>query len=607
MASTVAAPAEEVQPPEALSAATMCQALQITVAERADAVALRTIGDEVSITFAEYAERIRQLAGALHALGVKPGDTVAFMLTNRPEFHLLDSAAMHLGAVPFSVYNTSSPEQIAYLISDAGCRVMAVESAFLEHAQAAIADVGVVEHLIVVDGPAPDDGLTLSDLEAAEAPPGFDFDAAWRAVKPGDLLTLIYTSGTTGPPKGVQITHANELAECRGIQAVGRPSPGGSVVSFLPHAHIADRGLSHYAQMVWGHTVTTCPDVTQVFAHVADCHPTVFGAVPRVWEKLKAALEAGVEAEPDEQRRVAVQGAIRLGLERVRAEQRGEEVPAELRRACAEAEEAVFSKMRARLGLERAEWFVIGAAPCPLDVLEFFAAIGIPICEVWGMSETTSVATIVPREQLRLGTVGPPMPGVEIRLADDGEILIRGGTVMASYRNQPEKTAETIDPDGWLHTGDIGRFDEAGFLKIIDRKKELIINAAGKNMSPANIEQQLKQGSPLIGQAVAIGDGRPYNVALLVLDPDASAAFAAQHGLNDSSPEAMSGEDAVLAEVSAGVERANGHLSRVEQIKRFKLLPCDWPPAGDELTPTMKLKRRPIAQKYAEEIEALYA
>jgi long-subunit acyl-CoA synthetase (AMP-forming) len=263
--------------------------------------------------------------------------------------------------------------------------------------------------------------------------------------------------------------------------------------------------------------------------------------------------------------------------------------------------------VRAKLGLERSEWYMIGAAPCPLEVLEFFAAIGIPICEVWGMSETASIATVVPQDQLRLGTVGPPIPGVEIRLAEDGEVLVRGETIMAGYRNQPEKTAETIDPEGWLHTGDIGSIDEDGFLKIVDRKKELIINAAGKNMSPANIEQQLKQGSPLIGQAVAIGDGRPYNVALIVLDPDACAAFAPQHGLSDASPEAMSSQEVVLEEVAAGVERANSHLSRVEQIKRFKVLPVDWPPAGDELTPTMKLKRRPIAEKYAEEIDALYA
>jgi long-subunit acyl-CoA synthetase (AMP-forming) len=250
---------------------------------------------------------------------------------------------------------------------------------------------------------------------------------------------------------------------------------------------------------------------------------------------------------------------------------------------------------------------MIGAAPCPLEVLEFFAAIGIPICEVWGMSETTSIATLVPQDNLRLGTVGPPIPGVQVTLADDGEVLVRGDTVMAGYRGEPEKTAETIGPDGWLRTGDIGTFDEAGFLKIVDRKKELIINAGGKNMSPANIEQHLKASSPLIGQAVAIGDGRPYNVALLVLDPDACAAFAAERGLADSSVAAMSHEPAVLEEVAAGVERANAHLSRIEQIKRYRVLDCDWPPAGDELTPTMKLKRRPISEKYAREIEALYA
>jgi long-chain acyl-CoA synthetase len=583
----------------------MCEAFQITAEERADQVALRTIADGVSITFGEYRERVRRLAGGLHALGVGRGDTVAFMLTNRPEFQLVDTAAMHLGATPFSIYNTSSVEQIEYLLRDAANRVMVVEAAFLERAREAIAITGTVEHLIAVDA-AGEDLISLGELERADPGEGFDFEATWRAVAPEDILTLIYTSGTTGPPKGVQLTHANELAECRGIDQVAKPNPGGMVVSFLPHAHIADRGLSHYGQMTWGYTVTTCPDPTQVFAHVADCHPTFFGSVPRMWEKLKAALEAGIAAEPDEAKRAATLGAIELGLQKVRAEQAGEPVGEELAAACAQAEEQVFSKIRARIGLERCEWYMIGAAPCPLDVLEFFAALGIPICEVWGMSELASVATLVPQDALRLGTVGPPIPGVEVRLAEDGEVLVRGDTVMAGYRNQPQKTAETIDSDGWLHTGDIGQFDDHGYLKIIDRKKELIINAAGKNMSPANIEQQLKQGSPLIGQAIAIGDGRPYNVALIVLDPDAAAAFASQHGLSDASAAAMSSEPAVVEAVAAGIERANAHLSRVEQIKRFKVLGVDWAPGGDELTPTMKLKRRPIAQKYADEIEALY-
>ena len=575
--------------PAALDATTMCEAFQITVAERPDQVARRTINDGVSITFAEYAERVRRLAAGLHALGVRRGETVGFMLTNRPEFHLIDTAAMHLGATPFSIYNTSSPEQIAYLLADAGNRVFVVEAPFLDRARAAIEQAGAVEHLVVLDG-APDGAIAFSELEVHEPAGDFDFEASWRAVQPDDLLTLIYTSGTTGPPKGVQLTHANELAECRGVDAAGNMRAGGAVVSFLPHAHIADRGLSHYAQMAWGVTVTSCPDVTQVFAHVADCHPTFFGGVPRIWEKLKAALEAGFDD--------STRAAVARGVERFRA---GSTEPAD------PADEAVYAAIRAKLGLERCEWYMIGAAPSPLEVLEFFAAIGIPICEVWGMSETASIATLVPYDDLRLGTVGRAIPGVEVRLEEDGELLVRGATVMPGYRNQPEKTAEAIDADGWMHTGDIAEIDADGFVKIVDRKKELIINAGGKNMSPANIEAQLKQGSPLIGQAVAIGDGRPYNVALIVLDPDASAAFAAQRGLADPGPEALSADAAVLEEVTAGVERANSHLSRVEQIKRFKILPCDWPPAGDELTPTMKLKRRPISQKYAAEIDALYA
>jgi long-subunit acyl-CoA synthetase (AMP-forming) len=591
--------------PRALDAATLCEAFQITVAERPDQVALRTIGGQTSITFAEYAERVWNLAAGFHALGVRRGDTVALMLTNRPEFHLLDTAVMHLGATPFSIYNTSPPEQIAYLLGNAGNRVMVAEAGFLDRVQMALRDTPAVEHLVVVDGTA-GDAIPLSELESAEPAADFDFEAAWRAVQPQDLLTLIYTSGTTGPPKGVQLTHANEMAECRGIEDVAHWEPGGAVVSFLPAAHIADRGLSHYANMVWGPAVTCCPEPTQVFAHVADAHPTFFGGVPRIWEKLKAALEAGISAEPEPVRQ-ATSEAIALGIEKVRLEQRGQPVPPVMAEAYALAEAKVFSQIRAKLGLERCRWYMIGAAPSPMDMLEFFAAIGMPICEVWGMSETTSVATLNPPNAVRLGTVGPPIPGVEVKLAADGELLVRGDTVMAGYRNDPEKTAETIDPERWLHTGDIAEIDPAGYLKIIDRKKELIINAGGKNMSPANIEQRLKEGSPLIGQAIAIGDRRPYNVALLVLDPDAAAAFARDRGLADASPESMSTEPAVLEEVQAGVERANSHLSRIEQIKRFKVLPCDWPPAGDELTPTMKLKRKPINEKYAAEIGALYA
>jgi long-subunit acyl-CoA synthetase (AMP-forming) len=397
------------------------------------------------------------------------------------------------------------------------------------------------------------------------------------------------------------------MAEVNALHQVGPQTPGGRMVSFLPSAHIADRWSSQYNGIVHGHELTYAADGRQVLAVAAQVHPTVFGSVPRIWEKLKSALEAGFANEQDETRREAIAKGLEASLAKVRAEQAGEEVPEAVATGAALADEHIFSKVREMIGLDQVEWFIAGAAATPPAVLEFFMAIGIPICELWGMSETTAVMTLNPASRIRIGTVGPPLPTAEVRLAEDGEILGRGPMVMKGYRNMPEQTAEAIDSEGWLHTGDIGEFDEEGYLKIVDRKKELIINAAGKNMSPANIEGKIKTSSELIGQAIAIGDGRPYNVALIVLDPDGAAAFAAQKGLDDASTAALAANDDALNEVAAGVERANAQLSRVEQIKKFRVLPVDWEPGGDELTPTMKLKRKPIGEKYAAEIEALYA
>ena len=592
--------------PAALDEPTLCAAFARTAAERGDAVALRTPGDGVRVTWREYTERMADDAAGLAALGIGPGDAVAIMLTNRPEFHVLDCAAMHLRAVPFSVYNTSSPEQLEYLLGDAANRVVICERAFLDRVLAARGACPAVEHVIVVDGDGEEGTLTLDDL-VARGERGFDAEAAARAVLPEDLLTLIYTSGTTGPPKGVQTTHANMLAEWRSLDAASPTPPNGRLISFLPAAHIADRWSSHYGAMVHGHEVTCCADPRRVMEFVPEVRPTTFGAVPRIWEKTKAALEAALEAEPDEQRRAAARWALDVGRRRVRAEQAGEAVDDALAAEHARADELVLSTLRERLGLDQVDRFVAGAAPTPVDVLEFFAAIGIDICELWGMSELTCVATINPPERIKIGTVGPPIPGVELRLADDGEVLVRGEIVMPGYRNQPERTADTIDADGWLHTGDIGTLDEDGYLTIVDRKKELIINAAGKNMSPANIEGALKTASPLIGQACVIGDRRPYNVALIVLDPDGMTAFAAGHDVGDEALGALAEAEAVVEAVSEGVRRANDRLSRVEQIKRFRIVEGEWEPGGDELTPTMKLRRRPIAEKYAEEIEALYS
>jgi long-subunit acyl-CoA synthetase (AMP-forming) len=323
---------------------------------------------------------------------------------------------------------------------------------------------------------------------------------------------------------------------------------GGNVVSYLPMAHIAERNCSHYFPMRFGFTVTCCPDAREVVSYFPEVRPSWFFGVPRIFEKLKVAIESGP----------------------------GSEDPASLRE---------------QLGMDQLSALNVGAAPCPPEVIEFFHGIGLPLGELWGMSETNAIGACNPPDRIKIGTVGPAVPGVEIRLADDGEVELRGDCVFAGYRGQDEMTRETFTEDGWLKTGDIGELDEDDYLSIVDRKKELIINAAGKNMSPANIESTLKAASSLIGSVVVIGDGRPFIVALIVLDPEAAASL--QDG---------SAEDAV----AEAVETANERLSNVEKVRRHKVLDSDWDPGGDELTPTMKLKRRPIAEKYAEEIDALY-
>lgn len=588
--------------PRAYSESTICAGFQCTVQDQKDVLALRTHGGATSITWGEYGELVRRYAAGLAGLGVRPGDTVAILLVNRPEFNLVDTAAIHLGAVPFSIYATSAPDQIRYLLNDSGARVVITEPAFLPRLREA-AEGTSVNRIVLVEGEA-EGTLSLADLEAA-APGSFDFESAWRSVTPESLLTIIYTSGTTGPPKGVEITHANMVAELRAMQEVRPFEPGTRVISYLPHAHIADRMGTHYLGMFIGGTTTTCPDPRKLFEYVGDVQPTEFTGVPRIWEKLQAALTARFAGEPPD-KRAFIEAALEAGLAKVRAEQAGQAVPEALAAGVARAEQMIFAPLRAALGFGSARAYFVGAAPIARETLEFFHAIGIPIAEVWGMSELSCVATAMPVDRVKIGSVGKAMPGVELKLAEDGEVLVRGPLVMRGYRNMPDKTAETIDADGWLATGDIGELDAEGFLRIVDRKKEIIINAAGKNMSPANIEARVKSSSALIGQACVIGDARPYNVALLVLDPDGAAAFARTHGL-DPTPAKLVESDVVRAEVERGIAEANRHLARVEQIKRFTLLPNEWLPGGDELTPTMKLKRKPIAQKYAREIEALYA
>jgi long-subunit acyl-CoA synthetase (AMP-forming) len=556
--------------PLALRATTLSEAFLRTASERPDAVALRTPRDRTTITWLEYRERVERIAAGLASLGVERGDAVALMLLNRPEFHLVDTAALMLGATPFSIYNTSSAEQIDHLFTNAGNRVVVTEQAFVPVIGEARRRVPGIEHVVVVDH---DEfgATTLAQLEEAGSS-RFDFMRSAAAVQPDDIATIIYTSGTTGPPKGVELTHANLIAECRAVAARLPTKVGGRTASFLPAAHVVERCGSHYfLSMMYGATITTIEDPRTVAIHLKEARPTGWGAVPRIWEKLKAALEVKGIADPA---------------------------------ALSEPEKAAIRK---RIGLDQAQWLLCGAAPCSVDVLEYFDALGLTILEAWGMSETSCCVTINPPGAARFGTCGPALDGIDIKLAPDGEVLVRGSVVMAGYRGEPAMTAMAIDGDGWLHTGDIGTRDLDRYLTIVDRKKEIIVNSGGKNMSPANIEARLEAAHPLIGHAVAVGDRRPYLVALLVLDPDVAVNFASDRGLADASVHALAQHPAVRDTLAEAVRIANRKLSRVEQIKNFAILGDEWGPGGDELTPTMKLKRRPIARKYAAEIDALYA
>jgi long-chain acyl-CoA synthetase len=589
---------------EALGAETIAQAFRITAAERTDEVAIRTKGDAFTITWSELRERVDALAGGFAKLGVQRGDSVALMMRNRPEFHLCDLAAMMLGATPFSIYNTYTPEQIQYITADADAKVLICEQQFLPQVREARKELPGLEYVIVVDGEAPLGTLALSEVEGSN--PDFDVDAAVAEIKSTDVLTLIYTSGTTGPPKGVQLIHRNLLATVEGIEDLIEFPRDGRVVSWLPAAHVAERNAHHYLPIVFGLQITCCDDPREVLAYLPEVRPSWFFAVPRIWEKLKAGLETMVAGQPEE-RREQLQAALDAGVRKVRLEQAGEAVPAELAEQVASADAEIFSGLRTMLGLDQVVAINVGAAPTPVEVLEFFHAIGLPLAELWGMSETCGAGSVNPPAKIKIGTVGPPAPGIEIKLDGDGEVLVKSDVVMLGYRNLPEKTAEAFTEDGWLRTGDIGAFDEDGYLSIIDRKKELIISAAGKNMSPANIEATIKSSSPLIGQACCIGDRRPYNTALIVLDADFAPAWAAQQGIEETSLEALAREERVRAAVQEAVNAGNEKLAKVEQVKKFEIVQGDWLPGGDELTPTMKLKRKPIAEKYGRAIDALYS
>lgn len=586
---------------------TVASLFRDTVRAMPDRVALRAKAGEGwnEMTYAQYADQACRLATALTAMGVTRGDRVVLMMRNRPEFHVADIAVVLVGATPISIYNSSSEEQVQYLTGHCGASIAIVEDeGYLNRVLAVRGALPKLREIVMVDAPAngvPDGVLAWSDLLANE--PG-DLESLAAIAQPTDLATVIYTSGTTGPPKGVMLDHANVAWAVKCLRETLRDVDveGLRLVSYLPMAHIAERNVSHYLGVAFGYEVSTCLEPGKIAQYLPEVRPEVFFAVPRVWEKIHAGVMAMVGADPA--RKTQLEAAIGIGLKAADCRARGEELPEALAGPFAQAD-AALGAVREALGLDQCIAAISGAAPIAVEIFDFFRGLGIPLSEVYGMSETCGLMTWDPFA-VRAGTVGRAVPGGEVQLAADGEVITRGGHVFRGYLDDAEKTAETVDADGWLYSGDIGVLDADGYLRIVDRKKELIITAGGKNVSPANLESALK-AQPLIGQACVIGDQRPFMSALVVLDPEFAPVWAKGQGIEPMSLAELADHPEVRAEIDRELGAAMASFNNAESVKKVTILHDEWLPDSEELTPTSKLKRRGIHAKYAQEIEALYS
>ncbi|MGW4423761.1 AMP-dependent synthetase/ligase [Streptosporangium sp. NPDC004631] len=567
-------------------------------------------GGWTTLTYAEARQRILEIAAGFAALGLRPGEAVALMMVNRSEHVLADLGAVHAGGVPCSVYSTFAPEQVAFVAGDVGARIAVLGGpADLARWEPVLADLPGLRTIVMLEGAPPgdpfvtwDDLLALGRARLAEDPAAID--ARWQAVTAEDVLTVLYTSGTTGNPKGVPLTHANVFFEVVATDRMTRLPEKGTQISYLTYAHIAERVLSLYLPLFKLSHVYFCTDPAQLGAVLGQVRPVLFFGVPRVWEKMAARLRALLSAQPQE-RQESVHRAMAAGLAYVEARQYGRTPSAEVLAAYRRADAELLSIIRSMIGFDNAGWLATAAAPMPSDVQRFFAGLGLCLLDVYGMTETTGAFTANAPDRFKLGTVGPAGPGVEVRIAEDGEILTRSPANARGYLNRPEATADLLDEDGWLHTGDVGSVDEDGFVSIVDRKKELIITSGGENISPANIENHLKE-HPLVGQALAYGDGRPYPVAILTLDGEAAPGWALSRGIAFTTLSELAGHPDVLKAVESAVAAANERLARVQQVKRWCLLPAEWTAETQELTPSLKLKRRVVHAKYAEVIDGLY-
>ncbi|MGH9211184.1 MAG: AMP-dependent synthetase/ligase [Acidimicrobiales bacterium] len=585
---------------------TICSRFLETVEAHGDRVALRAReGDGWrSWTYHDYADQVARAAAGLRTLGVEPGDRVVLMMRNIPQFHFVDLAVAFCGATAVSIYNSSPPEQVAYLVGHCHAKVAVVEDPeFLDRFVAVRDELPDLQRLVLLDNPLGIqargvlDGPTILEGHAS-----LDLRAALDDVEPDTLATVIYTSGTTGPPKGVMISHYNLVWTIEGYLGLLDIDPVGfRAISYLPMAHIAERMAGHYLAATAGFEVTTCPDPGEIAVYAREVKPQTMFGVPRVWEKIHAGVEAALAADPET--KAKFDQAIAAAIPIVERRTFGDATDTD-DETWAALDEAAFRGVREKVGLDALQFAVTGAAPIPAELIAWYRAIGVPMSEIYGLSECTGPMTWEPR-RVKAGTVGVAFPGCEVFLDDDGEVCCRGGNVFQGYLDDPEKTAEALDEDGTLHSGDVGEFHDDGYLRIIDRKKELIITAGGKNISPANLEAALKS-LPLVGQVCAVGDQRPYVVALVVLDPEVAPVWAKDRDVRYHGLAELAEHPDVRAELEQGLEDAMARFNQAERIKKLAILGDEWLPDGDELTPTSKLKRRSILAKYASEIDALY-
>ncbi|HEY7134053.1 MAG TPA: long-chain fatty acid--CoA ligase [Acidimicrobiia bacterium] len=602
------------------AAGTIVELFRRRVVQYSDRVALRrnVDGRWEPFTWREYGEAVAAATAGLVQLGVEPGDRVGLLSMNRLDWHVADLGILAAAAVTVPVYPTSAAEQVAYILRDAGARVCFVEdrdqlAKVLEHRD----ELAALEHVVVFD-------TTDVDVDRVADPDAFCTsidalralgeqrlvrepelpDARADAVAHDALATLVYTSGTTGPPRGAMITHANVMGTVDVITKVVTIGPDDRFLSFLPLSHIAERTVSHFGQIVSGGETWFARSLATLAEDLPQCRPTIFFAVPRVWEKLREAILARVKGERGLAHALGTR-YLELGPEAV-AEAQGRARMGVMDKVLYDVlDRVVGARIRSGTGLDRARVLVSGAAPIHVELLEWLHGVGLRVGEVYGQTEDCGPTTLNPPDAIRIGTVGPPLPGVDVRIADDGEILVKGPNVCQGYFNDDAATRELIDADGWMHSGDVGHFDDAGYLVVTDRKKDLIITAQGKNIAPREIETRLRY-EPLVSQVVVIGEGRPYLTALITLDPDQLVPWARTRG-KPLEPEALVWDPDLRAAIDKAVAHVNGELSRPENIRKWRILPHDFTVASGELTPTLKVKRNVVSERYADVIGELYA